>query len=488
MTKKGVGSFFLFVLTLSWAAFYQNGPAEAQVDAAALSRAMNSIAVISVETKDGKENRGLAFLTSVEGKAVTAAHLLKNASRVILRFQDGTETLSSGVIAIDEKRGLAMLDIPSSGRAGLTMVQVSISPGTMVYCGAVRDNTYGFVQLSVSEVHQGSFGVERYVLSGEAPEGNSGSPALDQKGNVTGMVIDTGEGKVLVPSAFIVAIGDSSPLKSWGGEVPETVDAPQADPGPGPMDEIDQAILDFLVMLYDHDSVYRWGQEKTMGKGYLEGVPEDVYHYQTRLEIAIKKLGGVETDDRLRKKIIKNLSEAGNNQVIAVNCFIQAVVAGQGARDWGAQSQDLNKRAKAAINIAGEVLLTELPAIQELYERSTVFGEKMHRDIKYYLGIEKRVAPFAIGAVTTIGEPFRMIVLYHETFGEALGLKAGDKILSAAGSKFDDGGSMEDFKAVILENLGKTIDVIVERNGEQTTLKMKIPGEIPDKYLIPQIL
>ncbi len=47
---------------------------------------------------------------------------------------------------------------------------------------------------------------------------------------------------------------------------------------------------------------------------------------------------------------------------------------------------------------------------------------------------------------------------------------------------------MEDFKAVILENLGKTIDVIVERNGEQTTLKMKIPGEIPDKYLIPQIL
>lgn len=61
MMKKGVGSFFLFVLTLSWAAFYQNGPAEAQVDAAALSRAMNSIAVISVETKDGKENRGLPF-------------------------------------------------------------------------------------------------------------------------------------------------------------------------------------------------------------------------------------------------------------------------------------------------------------------------------------------------------------------------------------------------------------------------------------------
>ncbi|MFA7645187.1 MAG: trypsin-like peptidase domain-containing protein [Thermovirgaceae bacterium] len=487
MTNRRPGSVLLFVLVLSGIVFSLFEPVEAQVDAAALSRAMKSIAVLTAETKDGKESRGLAFLMAGEGRAVTAAHLLKNASRVTLRFQDGAESLSPGIIAVDEKRGLAMIEVPASGRQGLTLVQTSISPGTMVHCGAVRDGTYGFVQLSVSEIHQGASGVERYALSGEGPSGNSGSPALDQKGNVTGMVIETTEGRLLVPSVFIAAIDASSPLKSWGGEIPEMVDDPQADPGPGPMDEIDQAILDFFVILYDHDSVYRWGQETTNGKGYLQGVPEDVYHYQTKLEMAIKKLVGADTNDPLRKKIIMNLKEVGNNQVAAVNYFIQAVVTGQGAKDWGAQSQDLNKRARAAMNIAGEVLLSELPAIHELYERSTVLGEKMHRDIKYYLGIEKRVASFAIGAVTTIEKPFRLIVLYRETFGEALGLRSGDTILSAAGSRFDSEGSMEDFKAVILQNLGKTIDVVVERNGEQTTLKMKIPEEIPEKYVLPQI-
>ncbi len=477
----------LFVLLLSGMVLSQFEPAEAQVDAAALSRAMKSVAELIAETKDGKESRGLAFLTAGGGRAVTAAHLIKNASKVTLRFQDGTELLSPGIIAVDEKRSLALIDVPASGREGLTLVQTSITPGTTVHCGAVRDGTFGFVQLSVSEVHQGASGVERYALSGEAPSGNSGSPALDQKGNVTGVVIETTEGRLLVPSAFVAAIDASSPLKSWGGEVPETVDAPQADPGPGPMDEIDKALLDFLVILYDHDSIYRWGQETTNGQGYLQGVPEAVYHYQTKLELAIKKLGRASIDDPLRKKIIMNLQEAGSQQVASANYFIQAVVAGQGAKDWGAQSQDLNKRSKAAIDIAGEVLKSELPAIHELYGRSTVLKEKMHRDIKYYLGIEKRLAPFAIGAVTTIGEPFRLIVLYHKTFGEALGLKAGDKILSAAGSKFDAEGSMEDFKSVIIENLGKTVDVIVERNGEQTTLKLKIPEEIPEKYALPQI-
>lgn len=488
MTNRRPGPVLFLVLLMSGMVFSQFDPAEAQVDAAALSRAMKSVAVLTAETKDGKESRGLAFLAAGEGRAVTAAHLLKNASRVTLSFQDGVELLSPGIIAVDEKRGLAMIEVPASGREGLTLVQTSISPGTMVHCGAVRDGTYGFVQLSVSEVHQGASGVERYVLTGEAPSGNSGSPALDQKGNVTGMVIETTEGRLLVPSAFIAAIDASSPLKSWGGEVPEMVDAAQADPGPGPMDEIDQAILDFFVILYDHDSVYRWGQETTNGQGFMQGVPEVVYHYQTKLEMAIKKLGGVDTGDPLRKKIIMNLLEVGKNQVVAVNYFTEAVVVGQGAKDWGAQSQDLNKRAKAAINIAGEVLMSELSAIHELYERSTVLSEKMHRDIKYYLGIEKRVAPFAIGAVTTIEKPFRLLVLYSGTFGEALGLKAGDTILSAAGLKFDAEGSMEDFKAVILENLGKTIDVVVERDGKQTTLKMKIPGEIPEKYVLPQTL
>jgi hypothetical protein len=489
MRSRPIGIGALFVFLLFGVVFSLNRKAEAQVDAAALSRAMQSIAVLSAETKDGKESKGLAFLAASEGRAVTAAHLLKNAARVTLRFQDGMEVVSGGILAVDEKRGVAIIEVSVPGRNCLTFSQIGISPGTVIHCGAVRDGTYGFVQLSVSEVHQGPGGVERYALSGEAPAGNSGSPALDQKGNVTGMVIETDGRRVLVPSAFIAAIDPSVPLKPWSGEeqAPVTADAPQSMPESGPMDEIDQAILDFFIILHDHDSIYRWADERTMGQGYLQGVPQDVYHYQTKLEMAIRRLSGFSSDDPLRNMLIKALQEVGNHQVAGLNYFIQAVVRGQETKDWGAQSQDLYKRARAANNIAAEVLLSEFSSLHELYDRSKVLSENMHRDIKYYLGVEKRLAPFALGAVTTIEKPFYLLVLYGDTFGESLGLKAGDTIISAAGSKFDAEGSIEDFKAVIMNNLGKAIDVIVERDGKQKILKMKIPEDVPEKYMLPEI-
>jgi S1-C subfamily serine protease len=148
----------------------------------------------------------------------------------------------------------------------------------------------------------------------------------------------------------------------------------------------------------------------------------------------------------------------------------------------------LNKRSKAALNIAREVLLSGLPDIHELYGSSTVLSEKMPRDVKYYLGVEKRLASFALGTVATTGDPLRLLVLYRDSLGENLGLRAGDRVLSAGGAKFDADNSLEDLKAVIMESLGRTIDLVVEREGEETTLKMDIPEEIPENYLLPSTL
>jgi hypothetical protein len=36
---------------------------------------------------------------------------------------------------------------------------------------------------------------------------------------------------------------------------------------------------------------------------------------------------------------------------------------------------------------------------------------------------------------------------------------------------------------IIQNNLGKTIKVVVQRYGEETTLEMEIPKEIPKEYL-----
>ena len=98
------------------------------------------------------------------------------------------------------------------------------------------------------------------------------------------------------------------------------------------------------------------------------------------------------------------------------------------------------------------------------------------------------MAPFALGTVTTTGDPLRLLVLYHDSLGESLGLRTGDKVLSAGGAKFDADDSLEDLKALIMESLGRTIDLVVEREGEETNLKIDIPEEIPENYLLPPIL
>ncbi len=459
-----------------------------QVDTAALLKAVQSIAALTVETKDGGKNKGLAFLIADGDRAVTAAHLLNNAARITLRYRDGSEDLSPGLLAVDWKRGLALINVPATEREGLALVQTDINPGTVVQCGAVRDGTYGFVQFTVSEVLQEARGGERYTLSGDASEGNSGAPALDKAGNVTGIVIETGEGRVLVPSAYVAALAPGFPLGAWGGAAALSAGASAAAPEPGLLEEADQAILDFMIVLFNHDSTYRWADEKTGGRGYLEGIPQDLYDSQTRLETALGRLGRATTGDYLRDKVIRNLQEVGHSEVAAVNYFIQAVIEGQESKDWGAQPQHLNKRSKAALNIAGEVLLSGLPDIHELYGSSTILSERMPRDVKYFLGVEEQLAPFALGTVTTTGDPLRLLVLYHDSLGESLGLRTGDKVLSAGGAKFDVDDSLEDLKALIMESLGRTIDLVVEREGEETNLKIDIPEEIPENYLLPPIL
>ncbi|HON34469.1 MAG TPA: hypothetical protein PL052_06270 [Synergistales bacterium] len=482
--RSGRVMLFLF-LFLGWSLYPDRRAetAQAQVDAVAFSKAVQSMAALRVETKSGGVNTGMAFVVGDGDRAVTDARLLNDAARITLHFQDGSEVLSPGVLAVDGERGLALIDAPVKGGEGLSLEPAEIARGAMVHCGATRDGVFGFIKLSVAEVRQGAGKIERYILSGEAPWGNSGAPALDKKGNVTGVVIETPGGRVLIPSAFIaVMVFGSAPGQQAGVAAP-SAGSPPVEPDTGLSEEADQAILDFLAVLFNHESVYLWAEVATGGTGFIQGVPQAFYDHQVRLETALRKLGGITSGDPLRDKVMKNLQEAGQNQVAMGNYFIQAVIQGQRTEDWGAEPQHLNKLAKAAYNIKREVLLLGFPDIQELYGLSAVLNGKMPRDVRYGLGLEKRPTPFALGAVTTTGDPFHLLVLSKGSFGESLGLREGDRVLSAGGVKFCADGSLEDFKVIIMKNSGKTISVAVERDGRVADLEMIIPGEVPGKFL-----
>jgi hypothetical protein len=480
----------LLVFSLFCAAFTGYSPAGAEVDTAAISKAMQSVAVLTVETEGGQKLQGLAFIALGENRAVTAARLIRNANKVTLRFQDGVEVDALGLVDVDEKRGVALIDIPSSGRGVLNLTQASITPGMVINSGAVKDNTYGFVQLAVAEVHQGASGIERCMLSGEAPSGNSGAPALDSKGNVVGIVIEAQDGRVFVPSAFIAALNASLPTRSWGAQK-QTVEATGGvgtvvqTTGSSPMDDIDLMLLSFFTTFYDHYAVYVWIINIIDYYSHFESkeVPQLVYDYQAKLERELKRIAGIRTDDSLRKEILQTALEAGANQFNAVNYLMQAMVIAQQTKAWGAQSDDLRKRAIASFKMAWEVLTPKTSALMQLYKESMIFRKNAPRDLVYMMGLEKRPSVFKIGATTMVTDPFYLLVLNNKSMGEALGLRAGDRIISAAGQKFDKNSSIEDFKVIIQNNLGKTIKVVVQRYGKETTLEMEIPKEIPKEYL-----
>ncbi len=477
------GSFCYPIAIFLVGVLFSPGPASAAVDTAALSKAMQSIAVLTAETAEGSKVSGLAFISSGENMAVTALGLLKDARKVTLKFQNGEEIDSPGFIDLDERKGIALIDLRPSGRVELNLAQVKITPGTTVNCAAVRDAAYGFVQLAVAEVHQGSDGVERYILSGEASFGNSGAPALDAKGNVIGLVLETKTGRVLVPSSFIMVLDPSLPSKAW--ETPnETTTATQpSTPASGPMDEIDNSILDFLILRADHQVVYHWADEITRGTGFLQGVPQDLYNHQTKLEVGLRRLKEIKTDDPSRATLLKNLQEVGASQYVATEHMIKAIVTGQQTNNWGPQSQDLQKRSKAALAMAEELLSSQNTILLEIYKGSSSFRDNIPKELVYFLEIEPRPSLFRLGVQALVTNPLYLSIVYQDSLASTLGLKPGDRLISAAGTDLDPKGSIEEFKMIVQNNLGNTISATVDREGKKTELKMQIPKEIPANFL-----
>lgn len=483
--RGSTGKYLLLSLIVSvlFATCIGPGQASAQMDAAALTKVIQSIALMTVERSDGSSVSGMAFVSLGENRAATSLGLLKDARKVTLKFQSGDEVSSAGMVDLDEKRGIALIDLPVQGRKMLDIAQVKISPGTVVNCAAAREGAFGFIRLSVSEAHQGTDGVERYVLSGETFSGNSGTPALDEKGNVIGMVIELESTRILVPSAFIIALNPSLPVRPWETQAPTVATAEPSTQGPGPMDVIDTSILEFLILRHDHQVIYHWADEITRGHGFLQGVPQELYNYQTKLEVALRRIKDVQTDDPSRSTLLKNLLEAGANQHLAAEHMMKAIVAGQQSKDWGPQSQDLQKRSQAALAMTEEILASQNSILREIYGGSSAFRDNIPKELVYALAIEPRPSVFRFGVWTPVTNPLYLSIVYQDSFASTLGLKSGDRLISAAGTDLDPKGSIEEFKIIVQNNLGKTIPVTVEREGKKTELKMQVPKEIPSSFL-----
>jgi putative serine protease PepD len=155
-----------------------------------------SPAVVSVKTNDGS---GTGFLISGDGKLVTNAHVVGNASRVLVRFGSRGNSLDAQVIGRDVSSDLALLSIdPSVVPRGVKPLEFADSRTVRIGDPAVaignpfgldRTATEGIVS-AVGRHIQAPNGFEiDSVIQTDAPinPGNSGGPLLDSSAHVIGV-------------------------------------------------------------------------------------------------------------------------------------------------------------------------------------------------------------------------------------------------------------------------------------------------------------
>lgn len=245
----------------------------------------------------------------------------------------------------------------------------------------------------------------------------------------------------------------------------------------------DSALGNYLITLNEHVVILAWADAKTNGNGYLDGVPQDVYNYQMKLKQAISKMAAVTTEDSLRKDLISTAIDAGNQEVSAGEYFIKAIVTGQQAKSFTAQCADLQKRSIALRNLVEDTIGSTREQTITLYQQSATFKETIPVGLTYFLGINSRPSRFRLGVQTRPKNPFYLLVVHDGSVASSIGLKAGDRIVSVTGKVMEPDESIEVFKLMIQENLGKKIDTIIERDGKKQKIILQIPVKLPPESL-----
>jgi hypothetical protein len=178
-----------------------------------------SVAMISVEKVDGTVGTGTAFLALQDGIAVTAWHVVNGASRAVLKFSDGEEFESSGIIDKDVARDLAIIRVKVAGRPRLQLATKDAAVGSRAYVvGNPRGLEFTISDGLVSQL-QLLGGSKQIQFSCPVSPGSSGSPLINGRGEVVGVVswqrIDGQNLNFATPSVYAAGLDATLPTTRW---------------------------------------------------------------------------------------------------------------------------------------------------------------------------------------------------------------------------------------------------------------------------------
>ncbi|MGB9473703.1 MAG: TonB family protein, partial [Candidatus Udaeobacter sp.] len=204
-----------------------------------LSRVENTIrpAVFSITVFDssGKLLRTeTAFFISGEGRFITTSHAIDGGVNAVAKMADGRIFNVIGVLATSTALDLAILQADAKYVPFLTLSKVSnLESGTRI--GVVSSALAGGVE-AVKQTAISTQQPERLEIAATLPPDAVGSPIVDMKSEVVGMVISSGEKANISPSNTMNSFLDriSPDAKPRWPETAQATVTPTPTPRPTP--------------------------------------------------------------------------------------------------------------------------------------------------------------------------------------------------------------------------------------------------------------
>ncbi len=163
------------------------------------------------DDRAGGEARGSGFIVSPDGIVVTNNHVVKDATKVTVTLDDGTE-LTAKVLGRDPRTDIAVLRIEAGRKLSYIELGQSrdVKPGEWVVAmgnpfGLGGTVTAGIVSAVARDIGAGPY--DRFIqIDAPINQGNSGGPLFSQDGKVIGM-----NTAIFSPTGGSVGIGFAIP-------------------------------------------------------------------------------------------------------------------------------------------------------------------------------------------------------------------------------------------------------------------------------------
>jgi len=421
--------------------------------------AVTSVATLQVKTKDGRQYTGSAFMAIKEGLAVTAWHVVKDASMVVAKFSNGEEFEVSGLVDKDEKRDVAIIRVKAFGRPALPLNTDDPEIGSKVYAiGAPKGLGFTLSDGLASQI-QTVDGVKQIQFSCPASSGNSGGPLVNSRGEVIGIVSwQIREGQNLnfaVPVMFAKGLDLSLPTQPW--EAVKSVAL--VSMGQTPDDEFDKKLAECMLMVTDLETACSMTYEQIAEDGgFREGVPPDLYALKETLVERSKELAGLTSGDSQREKFKEVLQRQMAKKIEAADLVADAIHAAQVRRGWDAHVSGLYSRS-----LAGNRMGDDGPTFKEAWEKvssSQTFIAAFPEEEKYRWGLLPDSAGFTLGVDTFVGNSLKLVVVPKGSVAYEMGFRAGDMIVAVNGKRVV---TLQEMKVMMARSGGNGIRVHVKR-------------------------